>query len=293
MTKAEAQVKNDLMLRLSGVDLFHSKGFKGEGLIVAVLETADSEHSKMVTKAFKVSLPNAKYLCLDATEENFMKCSRDKVDIINVSMGFMNKAGSEYYVKNGGILVGATGNKEVADFSGWEHVIDVGALWETMQIATYSAKSPTLDIVSFVPYIEGSEDYWFQPDGTSFASPFLAGVIGCLIQYWKSIGYKYTPQSVKEYLFKHAVDILEVGRDNASGQGYARIDFMKTIKLEIGGKAYVNGIDTPIDVPAQIINGRTVVPARFIAENLGCEVSFKTDANKKVTEVTIIQDTIT
>jgi hypothetical protein len=113
-----------------------------------------------------------------------------------------------------------------------------------------------------------------------------------MLEYWKEIGLKYDYKKVRDYVIKHAQDVLTVGHDSQTGYGLIKVDFMNTIRLEIGGKAYVNGIENPIDVPAQIINGRTLVPVRFIAENLGCDVSFKTDANKKVTEVTIIQDTL-
>jgi hypothetical protein len=45
------------------------------------------------------------------------------------------------------------------------------------------------------------------------------------------------------------------------------------IVLTIGKKeASVNGKATPMDVPAQIVSGRTVVPIRFVTENLGCEI---------------------
>lgn len=38
--------------------------------------------------------------------------------------------------------------------------------------------------------------------------------------------------------------------------------------------AYVNGEPRVLDVPAQIINGRTMVPARFISESMGCDVTW-------------------
>lgn len=45
------------------------------------------------------------------------------------------------------------------------------------------------------------------------------------------------------------------------------------IVLTIGSKtAQVNGKAVGLDVAPQIIQGTTVVPIRFIAENLGCEV---------------------
>lgn len=47
----------------------------------------------------------------------------------------------------------------------------------------------------------------------------------------------------------------------------------KVIKLKIGSKtAYINGVAMALDVPAQIINSRTVVPIRFVAESLGIRV---------------------
>ena len=48
-----------------------------------------------------------------------------------------------------------------------------------------------------------------------------------------------------------------------------------TISLTSNSKtAYVNGNPTELDVPATIINGRFVVPARFISETMGARVSW-------------------
>lgn len=47
-----------------------------------------------------------------------------------------------------------------------------------------------------------------------------------------------------------------------------------TIQLPIDqAKALVNGKETALDTKSQIINGRTMVPLRFISENLGCTVT--------------------
>lgn len=47
----------------------------------------------------------------------------------------------------------------------------------------------------------------------------------------------------------------------------------KDIVLVLNSKdAKVNGLAKTLDVPAQIINERTMVPARFVAENLDCSV---------------------
>lgn len=50
----------------------------------------------------------------------------------------------------------------------------------------------------------------------------------------------------------------------------------KMIQLKIGSTAAtVNGVATKLDVPAQIVNGRTLVPIRFVAESLGITVTWR------------------
>ena len=71
---------------------------------------------------------------------------------------------------------------------------------------------------------------------------------------------------------------------------------LKDTKIELWiGKniAKVNGINTPIDpnnpkVVPMIINGRTMLPVRFIAENLGCKVDW--DPNTKTVTITYPRD---
>jgi hypothetical protein len=49
----------------------------------------------------------------------------------------------------------------------------------------------------------------------------------------------------------------------------------KTVQLVIGNKtAYVNGEATTLDVPAMLVEGRTMVPLRFIGESLGASVQW-------------------
>jgi phosphate transport system substrate-binding protein len=54
-----------------------------------------------------------------------------------------------------------------------------------------------------------------------------------------------------------------------------------TVVLTIGSNTYtVNGSAKTLDVPADIINGRTLVPARALAEAIGAEVNYDASANK-------------
>lgn len=52
------------------------------------------------------------------------------------------------------------------------------------------------------------------------------------------------------------------------------------IKLKLGSKtAEINGIKHELDVPAKAVNNRTLVPARFVAEALNCDVKWNGDTN--------------
>jgi hypothetical protein len=79
----------------------------------------------------------------------------------------------------------------------------------------------------------------------------------------------------------------EIGWDNATSK--ATVSLGNTnIELWIGqSNALVNGATVPIDannpnVKPLIINGRTMLPIRFVTENLGCEVQWD-EITKKVT----------
>ncbi|MEN6348619.1 MAG: stalk domain-containing protein, partial [Syntrophomonas sp.] len=62
------------------------------------------------------------------------------------------------------------------------------------------------------------------------------------------------------------------------------------IKLTVGSsQAYVNGLSTILDVPAQVVNGRTLVPLSFIAKSLGAQISY--DANTNSVNITKSLDT--
>jgi len=46
------------------------------------------------------------------------------------------------------------------------------------------------------------------------------------------------------------------------------------IVLVIGGNVYRNGVQVTIETPALIVDGRTMVPLRFVSESLGCQVRY-------------------
>ena len=65
----------------------------------------------------------------------------------------------------------------------------------------------------------------------------------------------------------------------------------KEIKITIDNTvAKVDGKDVTLDVPAQIISSRTMVPVRFISESLGCKVDW--DGNTRTVIIESAQDAI-
>lgn len=60
-----------------------------------------------------------------------------------------------------------------------------------------------------------------------------------------------------------------------------------TVQLPVGSSvAVINGQEVTLDVPASIVNGRTVVPARFIAEALGALVEWVPEG-----QIVVVTDT--
>lgn len=69
-------------------------------------------------------------------------------------------------------------------------------------------------------------------------------------------------------------------------EAWSVVDVVKQwnmIELTVDSKdAYINGKKTELDVPAKVINGRALVPIRFVAEALGCEAEYVADARKVI-----------
>lgn len=68
---------------------------------------------------------------------------------------------------------------------------------------------------------------------------------------------------------------MKVSWDDVNKKATAEKDGIK-IEITLGeSKAFVNGEEKQLDVPAKIINESTYIPVRFIAESLGYQVNWK------------------
>lgn len=71
---------------------------------------------------------------------------------------------------------------------------------------------------------------------------------------------------------------------NADLQQIILIGKGNTVQLKIGNKfASINGVSAELDVPAKILQGRTLVPLRFVSQALGANVNW--DGNKQLVEI--------
>jgi hypothetical protein len=203
------------------------------------------------------------------------------IKVISQSLGFTwsedYKAKVKRFIANGGIIVNSAGNEGNEDTTVPKDLaIIVGTI--------YDRDNGGSDVVSHtgwrLPEVHQGIDNIFV--ATSSATPVVAYAVAILKQITS-----YNLYEMKSLLKRHAKF------DSRLEEGEVLLqmpEIKKTeIKLEINGKAYINGVEKPIDVPAQIINGRTLVPFRFIGEALGCDVSYTTDANNKVKDVTLAQ----
>ena len=99
----------------------------------------------------------------------------------------------------------------------------------------------------------------------------------------KQLQFDVQPQMVRERLMVPMRAIFEaldtqVNWDN-DNQIISAYNSAHSITAQIDSKKiYVDGAEKSIDVAPIIVEGRTMVPARFVAEALGCEVQWNNDS---------------
>ena len=130
--------------------------------------------------------------------------------------------------------------------------------------------------------------------GTSCATPVFASMLVLVQQFFKlKCGRKLTNDELLSFISDNTIDIGEEGFDNLTGNGVFRlpnpddidiakyVNANKVIELEIGNKeAKINGNTYILDSEPIIRNERTLVPIRFIAEALNCEVYWDSISRK-------------
>lgn len=196
-----------------------------------VLDGHGTAVSSVVVDNTPESVSVAMYRVLDDEWENsvagitmgILQAITDNVDIINISLGYfdendLSKSACELADKNDIPVVCSAGNEGMNIIS-WnlspaktESAITVGAMSKENRICSWSNCGLYVDFVApgediNVAVSNNRYDIW---DGTSFASPCVAGIIALI----KSVKYDYSYDKIEELLKQSTVFPLEVYANN-------------------------------------------------------------------------------
>ena len=267
-----------------------------------------SSHGSAVAHIIHQICPDADIYCMSATTENLLWCKDNDIDIINVSMKLFKREGFEdalnEFAATGGWMFSSAGNtdedKNLGIPAGYENCVAVGAVHlqypgqkkERIYRANYSSYTKEekeyiwemVEIMGFsgiyvmtpkYPDIDNKGNYHsFQFNGTSGASPFVAGMAGL----YRQLCGKISLDEFRNFMYENAMDMEEEGYDRFTGHGLFKLpEAMRLIELTIGSNKYkVDGEEREMDTAPFVKDMRTFVPIRFVAEALGKKVSYTT-----------------
>ena len=227
--------------------------------------------------------------------------SGERVDIVNMSIGCSgvyaksNMADFNDYhaiivelINMGIIVIVASGNSGVEEESypaSFQEVVTVGAVDINKKVANFSTRSSEVDLCQIGVNITscGINNEYVVMSGTSMATPMTSGIAALIISKYKKLFGKYMPENViYEMLKLNTVDVGISGIDKDSGCGFLSLNpFPSRVELTLDDiNMRVNGGNTVLDVPAQIIGGRTMVPVRAPFEACGGVVGWNAGLRK-------------
>jgi len=138
----------------------------------------------------------------------------------------------------------------------------------------YSSYGPKLDFLGYTS-LDCPNKYgnMIPITHTSGATQVPSGMTALLKE-----SHNITPEGFKQFIAENSVDIGTQGKDDKSGWGLLMMPdevYANKIELTIGKPmATVNSKAVTLDAPPIIMNDRTMVPIRFVAEALGCKVGW-------------------
>ncbi|EGW39090.1 S8 family serine peptidase [Desulfosporosinus sp. OT] len=245
--------ENNEVRKLTGVDVWHNKGYTGKGVTIVLLDNegmarnnmkayytdvlgdqTEIGHASNVGQVAHEFAPDAKVLMLDNTRNKdnvfeWIKAHKDEIDLINVSLaGLYGKETPDYlrYEELGIPLICASGNDDYEDKisypAAYPFTIAIGAATRKGDsVAGYSNEGAMLDAVAPSGiYVQRDDGYTWSVDGTSFAAPTACGMLACYIQWRKEHGLaRLPPEEARTFIRENCKDIEDKGFDKASGYG--------------------------------------------------------------------------
>lgn len=299
------------------IDQWQEAGYSGQGLRVAVLDMEGEvypyqqrnvtyplgpfgkaeKHLGQCCAVLEQILPAAELFALPIAREGWEWVLEQKPDIVSCSYCGPKLAAdlAAKLEQSGLVICTAAGNSGAADGadklypSAYPWTISVGAYSpNTGRVQQYSNGGTALDCVAFAPIaVLNSEIKPIDFNGTSCATPFAAGMLGLAMTASKG---KKDLTWAREYIKQYSKDILETGKDSSSGYGLfclpelsAEVERNIDIRMKIGSKmAYVDGKAVQLERAPEEKDGCTLVPVRFVAEALGCEVIYGGNVTREI-----------
>jgi hypothetical protein len=300
---------NKPLFDLTGITDLHAKGIKGKGIKVLVHESdKNAKHALMVAWVIQEIAPEAtieRWSHRPTSIDADINAKYGGYDIVNRSFEGDFSIGKDF----GNIMLSASGNnpvqfaRDILD----PNVIGVASATLATNGLVYHALSGhnpnNTDVKNGVEILGFTNIYtpWGMFPGSSCATPFVSGLIALIMSDYKARGFKLTLDKAREILYSLAQPVLKdntivsqvgdnrliVGKDstpefnkNVVGAGYATLKGYTSpqeekIVMRIGDLSmFVNGKEIILDVPPTLLNGRTLLPVRALAEALNLTVSW-------------------
>ena len=234
---------------ISGLD--YARTWSQNGKKVKIISMSLSGGSGQITSTEKTNLENAIKRCVEA-----------------------------------GILVvvsaGNTAKDELRYPACFDDVVTVGALDWDRQLAQYSTYGNHVDVVQIgskviSAYYQGE---YAELSGTSMSTPITSGIAALLVcanqERYKT---EITERKLYEALKMNTKDLGIKGVDKYFGAGFCTLQPLNmSIETEFGSKIVkFNGVPVTVDVPTQIIDGRTLIEMRSFARETGAKISWEAE----------------
>ena len=180
---------------------------------------------------------------------------------------------------------GNSGDDRVIHPACMHNVITVGSIDKELDTSYFSSISNEVDVCQIGVNAQGADwqnlNGYKLMTGTSMSTPLVAGLCALIhSRYFTMFGVRPTSEDLYRELLMHTLDSGAIGRDNKTGVGIATFhNEYSIINMYIGNTSTTvktpNGTQTlPLLVAPQIISGTTMIPVRFVSENMGGKITW-------------------
>lgn len=229
-------------------------------------------------------------------------CIDNNVDVFNYSAsGSYNTAEfnalEEKAIANGTLFVCSAGNDGYLGLTGMSQKdtwLSVGALRMDpagnigrTYYSSYDGYGNDLDVMGFGDQIFPNTHFPGETKGvtgTSFSSPSVAGMIACYKQWFYEMkSRKPNWTEVYTFILSNCTDLESLGYDQHTGNGIfimpeVEKEMEHVVKIKIGStNAKLDGQDIQFLIAPQIVQNRTMLGLRDLANLLGAQITLNGD----------------